>query len=276
MIASHTWSFSQLPLKEVLPRLHALGFDGVELNAEAVPNGAPHVTPAMSAKERDDLRALLDRTRLTVSSISAHRSLIERSPDERRGALDFTRGCIDLAVELGANVVHAFSGAAPDGVETTAAWEWLESAIDAAARYAAERNVRFAIEAAVGRLVARTADVERLTHAVSGPLYVNFDPSHLHLAGDDVAAAIRKFGSLIAHVHVKDARGTSGKGGYSFPPLGEGTIDFVGFFAALREIGYTGFYSLEDEAHEFGYPGDPFQRAKEGLAFVRGHLDLLP
>ena len=272
MIACHTWSFAQLPLRDVLPKLRALGFGAVELNAEVVPNAIPHVGPDMSPKEREDLRALLERTGLTVSSISAHRSLIERGQSERRAALEFTRGCIDLAADLGTTVVHAFSGAAPEGVDTQTAWDWLRGAIGAAAEYAAERNIRFAVEAAIGRLVSTSEDLTRLIKGVAAPLYVNFDPSHLHLVGEDVAASIGNFGSLIVHVHVKDARGEPREGAFTFPPLGKGTIDFARFFVSLHEIGYSGVYSVEDEAQDFGYPGDPFDRAKEALAFVRRGL----
>ena len=274
MIACHTWSFARFSLEDVLPRLAALGFDAVELNAEAVPDGAPHVGPGMSRSDRRNLSLLLDQTGLKVSSISAHRSLIERKQAEREAALAFTRGCIDLAEELGTDIVHAFSGDLPEDVDAGTAWGWLQDGVQIAAAYAAERRIRFAVEAAIGRLVSTTVDLHRLVSAVSAPVYINFDPSHLHLLGEDIGASIRCLGSLIVHVHVKDARGVPGA--FSFPPLGEGGVDFREFFAGLRGIAYRGYYSLEDEAREFGYPGDPFERARAGLAFVRRGLDASP
>jgi L-ribulose-5-phosphate 3-epimerase len=272
VIACHTWSFAKQPLREVFPALRALGFDGIELNAEPLPDAPPHVTPAMPQAERREIRAMLDRTGLVVSSISAHVSLIEADPVAREAAVAYTRGCIDLAVEFGAKIVHAFSGAAPAGADPNLAWSWLQRSMHDSASYAAEHGVQFAVEAAVGRLVSTTKDLDRLFDIVDLPVYVNFDPSHLYLAGEDVADSIRRLGARIVHVHVKDARRDSTAGGFSFPPLGEGSIDFDAFFAALRETGYRGFYSLEDEAHDFGYPVDPVGRARSGLEFVRRHL----
>ena len=58
----------------------------------------------------------------------------------------------------------------------------------------------------------------------------------MNIEEDDLAAAIRRTGHWIAHVHVDDSN--------RLQP-GTGHIDFAGVFAALHEIGYDGWLTLE-------------------------------
>jgi sugar phosphate isomerase/epimerase len=75
-----------------------------------------------------------------------------------------------------------------------------------------------------------------------------FDTANVVFLGMDTATEIRKLGSLIKQVHVKDCR--------IFPGdcrLGQGLVDLTESAAALREIGYDGW--LVGEFTE--YPDDP-------------------
>jgi sugar phosphate isomerase/epimerase len=90
---------------------------------------------------------------------------------------------------------------------------------------------------------------ELLGYFDSKHLGVNLDPSHFALYGNDVAWSVRRLGKRVKHVHVKDAFGRPGVFGetFYFPFLGEGVVDWRAFFAALREVDYQGFLSLEFE-----------------------------
>jgi sugar phosphate isomerase/epimerase len=63
----------------------------------------------------------------------------------------------------------------------------------------------------------------------------------------DAPSAIRSLGPLVRHVHVKDVRRA---GSHETCPLGEGVVDVRNVIRALREIGYTGWYSWEDEPED--------------------------
>ena len=274
VIAFHTGGFCDEPLETVLPAIRDAGFDAVELNAETLPWCGPHIRPGMSDSDVERIVALLNETKLTVTSICAHIPMIEAAAESRANALAYVKGCIDLAPRFGTDVVHALSGVLPDQVEPADGWRWLTESIEECAAHAQEQGVRFAIEPVTGMLVATTADLVRLKEQVSAPVYVNFDPSHLLVEGDDLVAAIRHWGDDIVHVHIKDARGTPGD--FAFPPLGQGTIDFDAFFGALRDIGYTGACSVEDEAHAFGFPFEPRVTARESARFLRAGTGVKP
>lgn len=73
------------------------------------------------------------------------------------------------------------------------------------------------------------------------------DTGMLGTQGIDAPAAIRELGPLVRHVHLKDV---AAAGGHHTVPLGEGVVDLEGVMVALKEIGYAGAYSWEDEPED--------------------------
>lgn len=86
------------------------------------------------------------------------------------------------------------------------------------------------------------------------------DPGHLLLGGNDPIDAVRSWGPRLNYVHVKDVRldvlesvirdGADALEAWQrgiFCELGEGDVDLDGFFAALKETGYTGWIVVEQD-----------------------------
>lgn len=72
---------------------------------------------------------------------------------------------------------------------------------------------------------------------------LTIDTGHLVKSGiTDIAEVIRTFRHAIQNFHMKDITGKEWK------VLGKGTIDFAPVFAAIREIGYTGWVSADEES----------------------------
>ena len=83
---------------------------------------------------------------------------------------------------------------------------------------------------------------------------VNYDPSHMALHYNAVPWTVQQLAPRIFHCHVKDVAGVPGKvmgDTFLFPFLGEGRVDWPGFFRAMREIDYTGVLSVEFEAFDY-------------------------
>ena len=278
-IGIHSGVLSDYPLSEIIPRLADLGYQGLELNAETGPWGAPHVTPELGLQERAAIRQLVQDYSFEISSISAHISLIDADDLARQQHVDFVKGCIDLATDVGTNIVHAISGLPPTGVAKEQAWEWLVESITACAGYAAARSVSFGIEADEIMLVASMADLGQLMADLeTAKLHVNFDASHSIPMGEDPAEWVKTLNSRIVHVHLKDVRPRepSKKQAslfgipveFEYPPLGKGLIDWPQLFSALRQINYSGFLSVEYAAHHFGYREDSWEVAVEAKRFI--------
>ncbi len=250
--AFHSVALDQLPLEDAIALVARHDYDAIEFNAETLPWAGPHVTPETDQETRRRILKLAQDLGLGISAISAHVSLVDPDPAARADALAFTRGCIDLAVDLRAPVVHGLSGALVPGVEEAEAWEWLTSAVSESADYANSRGVLFAIEAIANHLVSRTENLQQLMNRVGdNRLWVNFDPSHFQVMGDDPVAAARTLAARTVHVHLKDAQGVPED--FTFPPLGEGRIDFDSMIVELRDGGYDGVLSAEYEAQVYGF-----------------------
>jgi sugar phosphate isomerase/epimerase len=91
------------------------------------------------------------------------------------------------------------------------------------------------------------------------------DTGWLGTQGVNVPAAIRQLGDLVGHVHVKDVRAA---GGHMTCPLGEGIVDVPGVIAALKEMGYTGWLSWEDEPED----RNPMEIAGRMREWIEGQL----
>jgi len=288
----HTGAFGTDPLSKTIPGLAALGYQGIELNAEnslgqldpTPPFATPNVTPQLSPKERAEIRRLAEDHGVEVSSLSAHIWLLcDADRQDRQSHVNYVKGCIDLAPDLGTNVVHVMSGMHPPGATKEEAWGWMVESIGACARYAAEQGVIFAIEPDGPMLLDNYEDLNRLFDDLKGEkLYVNFDPSWVPLGGDDPIYWVRTFGSRIVHTHMKDGRALKpGTGKVSIPgvsdrfaadfefcPLGKGMVKFGEMVSALREVGYDGFLSVEWEGFPFGYEEDPWEVASREKRFL--------
>ena len=131
----------------------------------------------------------------------------------------------------------------------------------------------------------------RLHDAVGPVIAANVDPSHLFWQGMDPVAVVRALGESVGHVHVKDTQliadelatagvldgrplGAQGPRAWMHRTVGRGhdRDTWTSFFQALRDVGYTGALSLENE--------DPYQDYAEGVreaaAYVRPLLQGLP
>ncbi|MCB0114840.1 MAG: TIM barrel protein [Caldilineaceae bacterium] len=88
---------------------------------------------------------------------------------------------------------------------------------------------------------------------------LTIDTAHLVKSGiDDVAGVIREFGAVIDNFHLKDfADG-------EWRVLGHGGIDFTPVFAAIHDIGYTGWLCADEESG-----GDIIGGMQECLSFIR-------
>ncbi len=116
-------------------------------------------------------------------------------------------------------------GAARVGVDLSEAhaWELALRALERVLDRAEEASVRVALEPCWGTLAHGRYRAEHLLAALDcAALAVNFDPSHHVLCGDDIPGAVRAWGGRIAHVHLKDAFGSSGPGAGGYGSSGPG------------------------------------------------------
>lgn len=96
------------------------------------------------------------------------------------------------------------------------------------------------------------------------PRYVKLelDTGHYLQGGGDPAAAIRKYRDRLLFLHLKDVEPAATKSGYQFVELGQGRVNFVAIFDALRSIDFRGWAVIELDGERTGVNRTPKQSAE--------------
>jgi inosose dehydratase len=263
----HSVGLCRDPVLAALRKAYAAGYAAFELNAETLPWAEPHVTPATSAAERAAIAAAAQELGMVIDAVSAHIPMVDADSKTRRKSVDFVNGCIALAADVKAPVVHILSGPLASGVDRRDAWRWFADAVSTTTQFAQDRGVTLAIEAIAGHMFRSIDDFHALRRDLPGvPFQINLDPSHLIVHGEDPRRLVVEIGDEIVHVHMKDGAGRYPA--FSFPPLGAGEIDFGGLVEELRKHNYSG--SFEYEANVFGYVETEERILGHGRRFLAG------
>ncbi len=254
-----------------------------------------------NAQLRREFSAMIADRGLSIAALNA--AGMPLHPRTGGRARRLIRRTIELASLLDVRTVISMSGAGGDGLAaSTVNWvsfPWPEESVALRERhwhaavglwrdlagYATSRGIeRVALELHPMHLVYNVPTFQRLRDAVGPVISANVDPSHLFWQRMDPAAVVRALGDSVAHVHVKDTQliadelatagvldgrqfGADAPRAWVHRTVGRGHGDDVwtAFFRELRDVGYSGALSLENE--------DPYQDYAEGVreaaAYVR-------
>jgi sugar phosphate isomerase/epimerase len=174
----------------------------------------------------------------------------------------------DLAASLGVTLVTFHAGFLPHDPADPERGKMLERLAELAAVFAA-RGVRVAFE--TGQESAQT--LLGVLHALNHSVGVNFDPANMILYGmGDPVEALRLLGPHVRQVHIKDAvpSPTPGRWGAE-TVVGEGSVDWPGFFAVLRSSAPDVDLVIEREAGP-----SRLQDIRKARAFVESMLTSAP
>jgi L-ribulose-5-phosphate 3-epimerase len=162
---------------------------------------------------------------------------------EEDGGLEFrlekTRRAIRLAVDIGSPIVTTHIGPIPHDRESSSYARFLKSVI-AVMKDAEKCHGTFALE--TGQESAE--GLKQFIEDVGSPnLKVNFDPANM--VDLDPVGSVKVLAPYIVHTHAKDKHPETGK-----PTVGQGAVPWKEYIAALKEIGYQGWYAIEDESND--------------------------
>ncbi|MEA2442938.1 MAG: D-psicose/D-tagatose/L-ribulose 3-epimerase [Thermoleophilales bacterium] len=249
MLAACEWIFASTDVASVLARLAAAGCGGIELSGE--PDRA----------DRAELRAALHHAGIHVTGITAicsaptdDRDLSHPDAAARRRAVDYYRGCVDLAADVGAPTVGLIPAAIGrvDG-SVADAWELAVAGAREVAEYAVQHGICIGVEA-VNRyetFLVNTADQALAFVADMGAdnAGVILDAFHMQLEEQDSAAAVAAAAPRLRALHLADSNRLG---------LGRGQLDVAPLVSAAHEAGFDGPFVFE-----FTAPGpNPFQPDK--------------
>lgn len=179
--------------------------------------------------------------------------------------IEQSKRILDLAKDLETDVVTTHIGVVPED-PTIERYGVMQEACFALSRYADSLGAHFAIETGP----ETSATLKKFLDGLhSRGVAVNLDPANLVMVtGDDPVQAVYNLKDYIVHTHAKDGvmlQRTKPEYIYGVTPkpedikdikffrevpLGEGSVDFKKYLAALEDIGYRGFLTIEREAGE--------------------------
>ena len=255
-LSCNTVLFGMTDVEEALRHLAWAGYDAAEL--PYIASMAEHVHPG-------DGSAL--RTRSLAQALGLTLAAIEVTPNDPARV----EAALQAASELEIPVVAIGSGGKTGDEESYKQSVALGARLaEMAGRYA----VKLALKPHVGAAVYNTETALKAWREIGSPhLGLNFDPSHLHRADEDVVQAARTFGQAgaIFHSHFRDcpSRTERGPGTPEQQVAGRGEVDIPGTLRALADSGYQGVLSLE----VIGAKQYPLSRAATIAAENRGYLN---
>ena len=251
----------RLPIPAGVRKARELGADGIQVYVVDGDMRAENLTSA----QRRDFRQLVADCELEISALcgdlGGHGFQL---PAENEVKITRSKAIVDLAVELGCHVVTTHIGVVPDDCDDPVFQNQLFVCREIG-QYAQERDVAFAIETGPETAVV----LGKLLNEVDCPgIGVNLDPANLVMVlNDDPVQAVYTLRDHIKHTHAKDGvqlkpcdpvqvYNSFAEGGieglnigelFNEVPLGQGKVDWDAYLAALSEIGFNGYLTIERE-----------------------------
>ncbi len=248
-----TNGFADHSLADTFAVVAGLGYEGVALTLDHrldpfAPDLSGRVAEVARLLERHGLGVVVETgARYLLDPWRKHEpTLVSAAGRERR--LELTRRAIDVAADLGSDVVHLWSGILPEGTPAATGWERVLSGLADVLPHAEQAGVRLAFEPEPGMFIERIADVRELRARLGDPaaLAATIDVGHLVANEDEPpAACIRGAADLIAHIQIEDMR----RGVHEHLEFGEGELDLPGAVGALEAIGFDGLVCVELARH---------------------------
>lgn len=255
----------------------AVGAQGIQVYATRGEMSPEELT----GSKRSDFRRLVEDNGLVISALCGDLGGGFGSREENAWRIEKSKRIIELAKELGTDVVTTHIGVVPSDPEHER-YKIMQDACFELSRFADSLNAHFAIETGPETSAVLKAFLDSLG---STGVAVNLDPANLVMVtGDDPAQAVYNLRDYIVHTHAKDGVQLFYKDpeivygikkdplvtGDSFKevPLGEGSVKWSEYLSALKDIGYTGFLTIEREVGE-----NPEKDIGNAVGFLKGFMD---
>jgi sugar phosphate isomerase/epimerase len=217
--------------------------DGLELRS--VWEKAPH---ELSDEEVKLIAKMLKDASLQCPCIASPFFKCDFGDEEQyRQHIQILRRCIQVAHELGTNLIRVFTFWRKEGEQPS--WDAIADMFSEPIRIAESEGVILGIENEPSTNATNAAKVAELLSIIDHPnVKAVWDP------GNDVFDPDRevpypdgyeRIKGFIVHVHLKDGVWVAEEGRFEPVPLGEGEVDYVGQLRALKQDNYSGWLSLE-------------------------------
>jgi sugar phosphate isomerase/epimerase len=237
--------FQGWKLEDTLAHAARLGYAGVEIAPFTLANSVTDI----SASERQQIREAAARNKIAIAGI--HWVLVKpeglyiNHPDRslRDRTAKYFCDLVDFCADLGGEVMVVGSPKQRNvlpGVSREQAWEWAAATFRNAVAQAEQRAVTICFEPlapAETNFINTAAEALQFVQQLASPHFkIILDVKAMCSESKPIPQIIHESRPHFAHFHAND-RNLKGPG--------FGDVDFKPIAAALKEVGYSGFVSVE-------------------------------
>ena len=238
--AAITWGGND---QQAIADIAAVGFPGIQLRASAV---------AAFGDRPQELRDLLARHRLTLVALSSGNLGLDPAIDAEEMARHtrharFVRDVGGLYLQI--------VDTRPRRVVSPDDYTAMGRRLTELGKRTADLGIPLSYHHHMGSLGEAPDEIDRILSAAD-PQFVRLqlDTAHYLQGGGDPVVAIRKYGSHILFLHLKDVEslppqpGQDPRRAYRFVELGRGRVDLPGVVRALGGVDFKGWVVIELDA----------------------------
>ena len=268
----------RLPIKDAVRKAAEVGAQGIQVYASHGDMAPENMTP----QKISEFKKLVTDNGLVISALCGDLGgggFVR--PDKNAEKVEKSKRILDLAKELGTDIVTTHIGVVPDDPNHDR-FKVMQEACFELSRYADEIGAHFAIETGPETSAVLKMFLDTLGSTGVG---VNLDPANLVMVtGDDPAKAVYNLQKYIVHTHAKDGvqnffedpevvYGLKKRpvdvivtaDSFTEVPLGEGSVNWKEYLKALDDIGYKGFLTIEREVGD-----QPEVDIRKAVTFLEG------
>jgi len=271
-----------------------LGFDGIEMIVTA----RRDLTDFWTDSRLDRYKRKLEQNKLQVSQFVLFQPVVEdlssTNPSERQQALDYFEAGCKIGAKLNARLINIVAPWArelrgpsdylpryyeisepkpgekfhidiAEGFDFDRVWAQYVQTTRACLERAKAHGLKFSIEQHTHTLVPEAASFRRLWEEIRDPaLGYNLDAGWTLLQREYPPVAIHKVKHQLLNLHMRDIDGMMRQ----FPHVGEGVMDFKAIVETLKQVGFEGYASIEQDKH----PGDMKETCRRYLKMMREYI----
>lgn len=257
--------FQDWPVEKAFAFAAQAGYDAVEIAPFTLASHVTDITPA----RRQEIREAAARSGIAISGIhwvlvkTEGMHLTHPDPAVRARTARYFVELVDFCADLGGGAIVVGSPkqrSLMPGVAFEQAWDWAREVFRAAVRRGEERAVTLCFEPlapAETDFINTARDAVRFVRQLESPRFkIILDVKAMCSEAQPIPEIIREAWPHFAYVHAND-RNLKGPG--------FGDVDFRPIAAALREVGYRGYVSVE----VFNFDEGPEVIATRSLAYLK-------
>ena len=258
-------TFEGWELHDVLEYARSIGYDGVEIAPFTIAERIDDVSQERRIEILEDARSIgIDLVGLHWLLVKPEGLYINHPDPSVRGmTVDYMKELTRFCGDIGGGVMVVGSPKqrnVVEGIDFATAWDLAKDTFQQILPVAEDKGVTLCIEplsTAETDFINTAEDAMRMAREVDHPnLKIILDVKAMSSEGKDLPEIIRSAEGMVGHVHANDAN----RRGPGF-----GDTDFVPIAAALREIEYDGYVSVE----VFDYSPDPKTIASRSIEYLR-------